>query len=130
MRASTEFVRTATAALGEINSALDPIRQGDLTKVKFYAQYEPTQGQLDATQTGPDKILLGIYNTQPRPTIVVFESSLRQVPTDLSIITKDVLDHEINQHYFGLNHTVREPTKQSGCSAACHKCAGCPYMYK
>jgi len=110
---SAEFLNTAIVSLGQINASLDPMRQADLSRVKFYAQYAPTQQQLDATGTRPDQILLGLYTSEPKPTIIIFEDSLRRISSDLFSATRDVQEHEIHQHYFGLNHILREPARVS-----------------
>ena len=113
MTVSAEFLNTAIAALGDVNSYLDPVRQADIRQVRYFAQYEPTSWQLESTGTESHQILLGLYASEPKPTIIIFESSLRRLASrvgDLYSVVKDTLDHEINQHYFGLNHSVKEAT--------------------
>lgn len=111
MPVSTEFVRLTQQSLAEIAYSLDPIRIIGLRQTRFYVQYAPTHAQITATGTRPNQILMGLYRSGPRPSIVVFESSLRTIARrngNLKDLIKDTLEHEVHHHLFGLNHSVRE----------------------
>jgi predicted Zn-dependent protease with MMP-like domain len=114
---SEEFLELASLSLTQITAMLDPIRQADLTYVSFYVQDTPSPEMIQDTNTKPNQILLGIYTSGQKPTIHLFEDSLRRMAnynnSTLYEQTYNTLYHEIFQHYFGLNHSARSLAKKA-----------------
>ena len=121
-----EFLAVADYALGEVLASLPPIDRAVAMDTDYDVLYRAEPGHKAATGTPQNYILLGMYQPEPRPHITIFEESIKTLAHTFGNIhdaIKEVLQHEIFQHRFGLDHT--KETLQLGLmpAAMVHGCS-------
>lgn len=93
---------------------LDALKQQSLANLVIQTQDRPNNLQLALTQTPPGHTLLGLYY-QNR--IILFQEPIRQAALNynqsMDEIAEQVMRHEVWQHHFGTNHTVRPSAPRS-----------------
>jgi len=95
-------------------SELDSLKQESLHNLTIETQPRPSNLQTALTQTPPGHTLLGLYHQNK---IILFEEPIRQAAASynqsVEEIAEQVMRHEVWQHHFGTNHTVRPNAPKS-----------------
>jgi hypothetical protein len=108
---SSEFKTAANLALDNIYQSIDLVKQSSMHDIEFIVRRMPTPQDYAATGVSTEQNLLGLFSPQP-PMTVLFEEPIRYMAhtegTSLEQATQRVLEHEIFQHAFGVNHVLIE----------------------
>lgn len=109
MYASPMFVSMTDQALADIWRAAPFYLHQHMAEAEYAVKDQPEARDLNATASGPNDILLGMYEPYfSPPKITLFESSIIRAQHKFGDIysgIRSVLMHEIYEHHFGMDHT-------------------------